>query len=500
MGIVKKQGISFSIVSYIGIIVGMFNILYVYPKFLEANELGLIKFVIDTSMFLSPFLLLGVHSVALKYFPLFKTEDATHNGFLPFLILYFLVGSVFFFCIFYIFRTPIIDYYSEKSKLFESFLLYILPTAFFYSLFSLLTNYVANFKKIVVPNIIAQSIKFTLPLLVILYFLEIIPIDFMIKGIVIHHVIMVLGLVAYLKFLKKLKLKLNTKFISRKRLAEIVTFSSYSILGSIGAVIANRIDVLMVASLINLKSTGIYAIALTIANVINIPNTAIANIASPLISQAWKDNDLKQIESIYQKASLNLLAFGFLLFLLIYFSIDDLFRIMPNGEVYKTGKSVIIILAVAKLVDMATSVNNHIIIFSKFYKFSTFSILFLSILNIFFNYWLIPKYFILGAAYATLTSIILFNLVKLIFIKVKFNLQPFSMATIKILLLLGVTMALFSFFPPITNPFIAIVIKSLLIASFYGGLLYSFRITPEINDLIQKAIKLVLSYVSKGKQ
>ena len=490
MGIIKKQGINYSIVSFIGILLGVFNILIIYPKVLKAEELGLIRTIIDAGIFLSPFLLLGVHSVALKYFPVFKDKTTAHNGFLSFLLIYFLLGCSFFFFLFFLFKEQIYNYFASNPELYESYVVYILAITFSYSLFSLLMNYIANFKKIVVPNVFAESIKISLPILAILYFATFISLEFLLKGIVVHYFLITIGLVLYLQYLKEWTFKVNPTFVSKKLLSEIFTFSRYSILGSIGSVMANRIDILMVASLINFKNTGIYTIALTIASVINTPNNAIGNIASPLIAQAWKDNDLDQIQDIYQKSSINLLAFGFLIFALVYFSLDDLFSIMPNGEVYKAGKSVVIILALAKLIDMATSVNSHIILFSTYFKYNTYFLIFLSVLNVIFNYVLIPIFLIKGAAIATLLSVSLFNLIKLIFIKWKFKLNPFTLNTLKLIAILGIIFIIFSFFPIFSNPFVNIILKSICISLVYSSCLMYFNAAPEITEMVKKNFKL----------
>ena len=492
MGIIKKQGINYSIVSFIGILLGVFNILIIYPKVLKPEELGLIRTIIDAGIFLSPFLLLGVHSVAIKYFPIFKDKVSEHNGFLSFLLIYFLFGCLFFLLLFWLFKEEIYSYFANNPELYESYVVYILAITISYSLFSLLMNYIANFKKIVVPNVFAESIKITLPILAILFFSSIISLDVLLKCIVVHYFLITVGLVIYLQYLKEWNFKINRSFITKNLLSQIITFSRYSILGSIGSVMANRIDILMVATLINFKNTGIYTIALTIASVINTPNSAIGNIASPLISQAWKDNDLKQIQDIYQKSSINLLAFGFLLFALVYFSLDDLFSIMPNGEIYKVGKPVVIILILSKLVDMATSVNGRIILFSSFYKYNTYFLIFLSILNVIFNYILIPIFLIKGAAMATLLSVCLFNFIKLVFIKWKFGLYPFTNNTLKLLAILGLVFFLFYFFPSFSNPFINIILKSSCISLLYLGCLYYFNAAPEMTDMITTKIKSIL--------
>jgi len=99
------------------------------------------------------------------------------------------------------------------------------------------------------------------------------------------------------------------------------------------------------------------------------------------------------------------------------------------------AKTTVALLLIAKLLNLAASTNNEIINYSKFYRANLVFLLILAFINIVLNIYLIPKYGISGAAFATLASFIIFNLLKLIFIKVKFGFLPFSKNTLKLLLL-----------------------------------------------------------------
>ena len=72
---------------------------------------------------------------------------------------------------------------------------------------------------------------------------------------------------------------------------------------------------------------------------------------------------------------------------------------------------------------MAFSLNGELIMMSKYFKFNVITILILAVLSIILNYQLIPKFGMIGAAYASLISILIFNLIKLTLVKVlsKFN-------------------------------------------------------------------------------
>jgi len=58
---------------------------------------------------------------------------------------------------------------------------------------------------------------------------------------------------------------------------------------------------------------------------------------------------------------------------------------------------------------------------------------FLAISTVLLNWYFIPKYGINGAAYASCIVIFLYNITKLLFVKAKFNMQPFTGNTLKTL-------------------------------------------------------------------
>jgi O-antigen/teichoic acid export membrane protein len=83
--------------------------------------------------------------------------------------------------------------------------------------------------------------------------------------------------------------------------------------------------------------------------------------------------------------------------------------------------------------DVAFSVNSEILVFSKYYRFNLFATIGMSILIVVLNYWLIPIYGIDGAAMASALVMLLYNLTKFIFLKIRLGFSPFSPETLKIL-------------------------------------------------------------------
>jgi len=491
MGVIKRQGIKHSIVRYIGIVIGAVNLLYFYPLFLGKEKLGLVNFLINTATLAHTFVLLGVVGVSVKFFPNFRDELNKHNNFLSFLLLWILFGFFLFLIVIYLLKSSIIGFYRQKSSEYLQFLPYVIPLVFVLSFQTLLIKYISNFKRIVVPNIIVQLYKIVTPSLACLYFLDIITLTWLIKGIILYFISAVIFLLFYLKHLGQLKIGFRFSFIKKPLLKEIFTYAGYGILGSVGSILAVRIDGFMVSSLIDLGSNGIYTVALFIATVISVPSKAVISITGPLIAQKIADNKMEEIGLLYKKTSIILWTIGLLCFLGIWLNLDSLFSIMPDGESYAKGKLVVLILGCGILFDLLTSVNGDIIAYSKYFKFNFITILILAAANIGFNFWLIPIHHILGAAMATTLSLFLYNLLKVIFIYYKFNLLPFSMNTLKVLLIAFVTYFLVTMLPSVANSIIDIFLRSAVICLLYIPSVLYFQVSEDLTSTFKQTVRKI---------
>ena len=75
---------------------------------------------------------------------------------------------------------------------------------------------------------------------------------------------------------------------------------------------------------------------------------------------------------------------------------------MPKGQIYEAGRNVVILVGLAKLINLLFSLNDGIISMSKYYRFNMLLTLFLGLLMIGSDIILIPKYGLIGAAAALL--------------------------------------------------------------------------------------------------
>jgi len=487
MGVIKRESFRQSIVNYLATGIGAISILFVYP--LDSTAYGLALFLTSTAAFLYPFASLGITAISIRFFPEFEAPEKGHRGFFLFLVLTALFNFLLFLLFSLIIRGPALKGLALLSFDIALILTYAVPIYFlcFLTVLNiLLGNYISNFGKITIPGIFTSLLpKLALPVLVLLIYYEVIDTRLFVRCILGYHLLITLGLAAYLARLGQLSLRLPA-LPGPGSLREIGSFGLYSMLSSVGSVFAFRIDHIMISALLQLSSTGLYGIAQFIGNSIEMPTRSVFGIASPVIAKAWAQDDREQIREIYRKASSNLFFIGTLVFLLIWLSLDDLFQLTPRYDELIQTRMIVFYVGISKLVDMATSVNGQIITYSRYYRFNLYAVLLLGALNVVLNLWLIPRIGFTGAAIATLCSIALFNLVKAVFVYYRFGMHPFSRDLGSTLLLALLSGLLLWHLPATPYPLLNILINSIAVCLIYLVAAWKFNLTPEVNGLLRQ--------------
>jgi len=119
----------------------------------------------------------------------------------------------------------------------------------------------------------------------------------------------------------------------------------------------------------------------------------------------------------------------------------------------------------------------------------------LGILAIITNVIFIPKYGMTGAAFASALSIFLFNVIVFSFLLIKMRIQPFTLNTIKVLVICGLTYLLNYVIPQQYNIVFDIALRSLLIFIFFSGLIILTKSSEDINAALIKIIGRLREFI-----
>lgn len=490
MGIIIRQSIKTSIVSYLGVAIGTFNILFLYPKFLLPDQIGLIRLLQDFPILFATFFQLGSANLTERFYVYFTSEGEKDKG-LPFVLfalpllgfLLFLLGQFFFY-------DQIVELYRETSPVFSDFFILVIPLTLIMMYIGVLEAYARVNYRIVVPAIVREIfLRVFFSLIVFLYAIKFISSEILIYLFVAAYFLALLALFAYVNKLKSISFRPDFSGFNKKIIKEMVAFVAFLLPGMAGSMIASKIDTIMLGYMTNLSDTGVYSLAYFIGAVVETPKRALSQISIPIITRAWKEGDRNELIMIYRKSSLHLLIAGGLIFLFIWINIKELFMLMPNGERYATGTGIVFFIGLSRVFDMATGVNGELIVYSKWFRVNLYMVILLSVLTVYFNYLFIPIYGIEGAALATLISISIYNLSKFVFLYYKEKIHPFQVNLLKVLAFL--VLAYFStlYLPTLGDSWYlliaSITYKCALILVGFILFLKIFKISEDIDNLLE---------------
>ena len=502
MGIVIRQSIKGTLVTYIGAFIGFLTTFFVSTKFLTPEEIGLTKTLLDAALLLGSLAMMGVMSSGVKFFPYFKNEANNNNGFFFYLVSLPFLGCIITFSIALLFKGVIAGYFSTKAALFVDYFYLVFPLAFFMVYQQVFETYSYILMRIVIPRFVRDVLVRVITVSIfLLYAFHIIDLDLMIYLFVGCYGVATLVLFFYISRIGSISLKHDTSYVEKPLRKDIYSFTGYMILASIGGGIVAKIDGFMISAYCGLASAGIYSIALYMANIIEIPSRSLNNISMPLLSTQIKEKKQEEAEDLVKKVSLNQFLIGTFVFVLLWINIDNVFAVLPNGETtYKEGKMVVFFIALARLTDMLGGFSYSALSISKYYYYTLYFVLFLAGLTILSNYLLIPKWGITGAALSTFLAFFIYNSIIIFLVNKKLKLTPFSWGIFKIFTLTVCVLGLNLLIPACSNPYLDAVIRTFALNGLFILVMYFGKISPDANRVIETFIQKGLAYLKIGQK
>lgn len=489
MGIVVRQSFQTVIITYAGIALGFANTLWLFPLILSEEQIGLTRTLINAAILFATFASMGSASIPVRFFPYFKNAPKAHGGFLFFLLMLGTAGFLVFCVAFFALQSPLFSIYGTKAPLLIDYSLYVVPFVGIVLMWNIFETYTNVHQLSVVPSFVREvmiRLLFTVGLLLLLF--ELLNFTLFIRWIIGAYIVALMTILIYLRSQKILFLKPDLSVVGNERFKEMLVFGGFITAANVGGSILANIDGLMLSAYAGLKSTGIYSIAFYIGVLVEVPKRALSLVLVPIVSEANKNNDTTKLKELYRKSSLNQLIVGGLIFLGIWCNIDDIFQVIPKGDLFIQGKWVVFFIGIGKLLDMAMGINAEIIGTSRYYKIDLLFFCFLSIFGFAGNLVFIPLFGMTGAAIASAISIFLFNSMRFVFIALKYNMQPFSFGTIKVLGIAAVVVAVNRFFPTLGSPIADVILRSALIAFLFGGLVTGLKVSGDINAALTKGL------------
>jgi O-antigen/teichoic acid export membrane protein len=487
MGIVINQSIKNTIITFIGFAIGAANALVMYTHFLGEDYYGLTAFLLSTANILMPLMAFGIQNTLVRFYAEHKTEE-DKSRFLNLVLVLPLVLIIPLFLGLLFFYHEIASLLSTENSIIYSYVWIIPVIGLFMGYFEIFYAWVKVHLKSVFGNFIKEVLLriFISIFLFAVYFEWISKIQFIYSMVLIYFAMMLV--MAFVAF-KIRKPAFHLKFPKEKK--EIIIYSAFIIFSSSIAVMLLDIDKFMIGQYIPLKEAAYYSVAIFIALTISVPMRAMHQITHPITTDLMAKKKYSELNELYKKASITLQVVGGLIMLGILTNIQQIYALLP--EKYSGGILVVFIISLSKFFDLMLGNNNSIIFNSKYYRTVLLLGLCLVVLTVSLNMYFIPNFGIEGAAIATLISIGLYSLAKLLFVVFKMDLFPFTSKTLVSLGIIIVTFILFYFWDFPFHPILNILLKSVLVSVFYVFLNYKLAISIDINQIIDSLVKKLKS-------
>lgn len=484
MGVIINQSAKNLFTTYLGFGIGAINTLFLYTNFLTPEYYGLVGFLLSAANLIWPLMAFGVHNTLVKFYTSYDSKEQRDK--LLSVILFLPLGiSLILGLIGYFAYGFLLDYFSGSNELIKPYIwmifLIAVATAYFEIFFSWSKiNYQSvfgNFMKEVFHRVCVSL------LLVAVYFdwLSVEGFVYALSGVFVLRTI-AMKLYAFRLYFPKISLSFphNRSFILK--------YSSLILIAGSVAMVLLDLDKVMIERFLPIEQVAVYGIAVYISSVIAVPSRAMHQITYPMTASLLNKKDKKGLLDLYEKSSLNLLIISGLIFLLIVTNIQQLYELIP--EEYQISFSIVIIISSVKLYDNLLGNNNSILFNSDYYRLVLGIGVVLAVLAFVLNLYFIPKLGIFGAALATFLAFAVYNTAKLIIVYRKFRIQPFTIETLYGIILILVFSFGFYFWHFGINPVVNIIFKSILIGMGYVGIIYTLKLSPDINKLIKKYLKL----------
>ncbi|GAB2633779.1 oligosaccharide flippase family protein [Belliella aquatica] len=485
---IARQSILTTLSSYLGVVIGYFNVLWLLPYALEPEQIGIFRTIQDMALLFVPFAQLGVGNGITRFYPKVKSSQFS---FFTLSLLMALIGFTIVAGLFFFFRETLVSAFATNSPEVINFFGVVLFITLFAVLNTILDAFCRSFLKVAVPAFFREVIlRLLVAILISAYLLRWLSFDMFMWGLALTYFIALFGMIIYMLKIKLFKLNFKFSDFPKGFLKEFIKYNLITLLGTTGAILIMKIDSLMVSSMIGLDANAIYTIAFSIAVVIEMPRRAISQVVMPVVAEHFEKGELTAINKLYKQVAVHQLLICLLLFLGIWSSIDSLYHFVPNSEIYEVGKWVVLWIGLGKLSDVLFSINGEIIVFSKYYIFNITATLIMSVAVIFLNLILIPIMGIEGAALASFLAMFLFNFVKYIYVRNRLNFDPFSIDIFKIIFLglLTFTIQFYIFLNwelGISN----IILRSLTVIIVYVGGAFLLNIAKDSRERLFKKVK-----------
>ena len=502
MGVIQRQVFKSNLLSYVGIAIGALTNVFLFPK--DPGLKGYVDTLLKSALLLAPVLMLGTTTVMIHFSPYVKGGFKRANAKLLARMIVVGGGSLLALALVnFFFRDTVfelllargisVEKLQTSSWIVIGLLVAIMGT-------NIVNTALSIYQRIAVPVLFNNIfLKVALPVIFLLAlygYLERSAFAWALVGI---YLLSLLGVVAYGMRIGALNLEWGKLEVEGRSAREMYTVAGFSIIGTLGSVLAVYIDTLTVNFYLGDVPTGYYGFAAFAVSLIMVPHKAMTSIANPIITREFKDGNVNALAALYRDSARTLLVMGSFILAGLVVCLPTLYQVTPKMQQFAVGYSATIVLGLGVLTDQMTSINGQLISFSRYFRMGTIFVLIMGVINVALNYVFIGRlgYGLLGAGMATAISLLIYNALKSVFVYLKFRMHPFSTGMVFTLAVSAFAVLTGRLLPDVGIVLVDLLIKGGWVTGCFAGYVLGTNYAPVLKSAILGKIAGAINHLPR---
>jgi O-antigen/teichoic acid export membrane protein len=490
---IRKNGLISTFWIYLGFAIGALNtFLFAKKGFFNTEDYGLATGLIQIGLLLSTFSAFGCYGLLFKFFPYYNNRlPKKSNDLLSITVFIACIGFLVVGAIGIIVQPVIVVKFSKNApELVQYFYLsYVLAIGFL--LFNIFEYQGWNLRLQLYTNILREVVvRLFVLVLIVLKLIGILAFHQFLIIYSFQYLLVALLLMYKIYSMGELSFVFKPSYVTKKFKKVILKYISYGFVSTVVSALKMVTDILVLSSISGLVAAGVYTLASFVATILQAPYRSLASLTVPLLSIAWKEKNLKEINRLYQRTSINLLLFSLIIFGFIWINFEPFVDILNLNKEYLLGKNILLLLCLANIIEMGTGVNGQIISTSTLWKFEFYTSIILGLIITAGSYFFTKHLFgINGPAAAFLLGTLVYNSTRILFLYKKFNLLPFTRNTILAITILPAIIILCKWALPHFSLYLGLLVTNLFMAIGFSVCIYKLNLSPDVKPVVQNLLK-----------
>ena len=267
---------------------------------------------------------------------------------------------------------------------------------------------------------------------------------------------------------------------------EILNYSLPIMFTMILGSLLHWMDILMLGYFTNIETVGLYHPAVRTAGLQQSILIAFAGIFAPMFSKYFSQDNFIGMHHIYKLVTRWILTLVIpILILILLFSTKIM---LLFGADFLKSSNALIILSIGTSIFAIFGVSGTVLVVSGYQKLNLVNALSATILNICLNIILIPKYGIMGAAWATLSSMTFIAVARIIETRIFLKINPFNVKVLKPIVAGIITCGILQYIKPnlmVYHTIITLILALIIILVIYGLLLLLLKFDEDDKDFLR---------------